>query len=157
MGERRGAVESLGVTPAPAACTPAFGHDAWARTAVVAVTHDSGHVIAACLASVAQAAAIIVVDNASRDACLARVREGAPDADVIANPVGRGFGNGVNQGLERVSSEFALVINPDAVLRAGALDALVAGVGLEAALERGARDLDPPAAELGAEDGQPGL
>ncbi len=138
MGERHSAVESLGVTPAPAARAPAAERGAWARTSVVAVTHDSSHVIGPCLASVAQAATIVVVDNASRDDCLARVRENAPAAEIVANPVGLGFGNGVNQGLERVVSEFALVINPDAVLRAGALDALVA-----------AADAYPDAAMLG--------
>ena len=138
MGEWRSAVESLGVTAAPAARASEPGGDAWARTSVVAVTHDSGHVIGPCLASVARAAAIVVVDNASRDDCLATVRATTPAAEIVANPVGLGFGNGANQGLERVASEFALVINPDAVLRAGALDALVA-----------AADSYPDAAMLG--------
>ena len=138
MGERRSAVESLGVTAAPAARAAETGADAWARTSVVAVTHDSGHVIGPCLASVAQAAAIFVVDNASHDDCLATVRATTPGAEIVANPVGLGYGNGANQGMERVTSEFALVINPDAVLRTGALDALVA-----------AADAYPDAAMLG--------
>lgn len=41
-----------------------------------------------------------------------------------------------------------------AALRTSALDALVAGVRLEAALEGGAGDLDPARAELGAEHRQ---
>jgi N-acetylglucosaminyl-diphospho-decaprenol L-rhamnosyltransferase len=131
-------MESLGVTAAPAARASMAGGDAWARTSVVAVTHDSSHVIGPCLASVARATAIVVVDNASRDGCVAAVRANAPAAELIANPVGLGYGNGANQGLERVASEFALVINPDAVLRAGALDALIA-----------AADAYPDAAMLG--------
>lgn len=126
------------MTPAPAASAPERGRDAWARTGVVAVTHNSGHVIGPCLASVDRAAAIVVVDNASRDDCLASVRAAAPTAEIVANPVGLGFGNGVNQGLERLAGEFALVINPDAVLRPGALEALVA-----------AADAYPDAAMLG--------
>ena len=61
-----------------------------------------------------------------------------PRSEVVSNGVGLGYGNGANQALEKVATEFALLVNPDAVLRAGALEALVA-----------AADAYPEAAMLG--------
>ncbi len=100
--------------------------DPWKRTAVVAVTHHSAAVIGACLESIRRAAQVIVVDNASDDDTCAIVERTAPEADIIRNSVGVGYGNGVNQGLERVRTEFTLLASPDAALRPGALEALVA-------------------------------
>ncbi len=96
------------------------------RVAVVTVTHHSAAVIGACLESVRGTAQIIVVDNASDDDSLAIVARVAPDAEIIRNAVGVGYGNGANQGLARVRAEFALLANADSVLKPGALDALVA-------------------------------
>lgn len=100
--------------------------DPWRRVSVVTVTHHSAAVIESCLRSVAAAAAILVVDNASSDATLDLVRRTVPAARIIANRRGVGFGNGANQGLAEVRTEFALLINPDAVLRPGALAELLA-------------------------------
>ena len=97
----------------------------WRRVSVVTVTHHSAAVIEPCLRSVAEAAAIIVVDNASEDRTLDLVRRAVPSAQIVANRTGRGFGNGANQGLAMVTTEFALLINPDAVLRPGAIEALL--------------------------------
>jgi len=100
--------------------------DPWRRVAVVTVTHNSGAVVGACLKSVARAAEIVVVDNASLDASRAVAAEAAPAARIFFNPVGLGFGNGANIGLKAVGAEFVLLINPDAILRPGALEALIA-------------------------------
>ncbi len=127
MGERRSTLVRMGVTPVsvtvPSGAAPAS--DAWARTTVVAVTHNSGHVIGACLDSVRPAARILIIDNASHDDCLAIVAATVPGVEVVRNTVGLGYGNGVNQGLEKVETEFALLINPDATLEPGALESLV--------------------------------
>lgn len=99
--------------------------DAWSRVAVVAVTHHSAAVIGACLESVRRAAQIIVVDNASDDDTCAIVERVAPNAELIRNAVGVGYGNGANQGMERVRVAFALLANPDSVMAPGAVEALV--------------------------------
>ncbi len=99
--------------------------DAWQRVAVVTVTHHSTAVIGSCLESVRRAAQIIVVDNASDDDTCAIVERVAPNAEVIRNVEGVGYGNGANQGLERVRVEFALLANPDSVMTPGAVEALV--------------------------------
>ena len=67
-----------------------------------------------------------MVDNASRDDTLAIVGRLRPDAEVIRNDTGLGFGNACNQGLERVATEFALHLNPDATIHPGAVEAMVA-------------------------------
>jgi N-acetylglucosaminyl-diphospho-decaprenol L-rhamnosyltransferase len=98
----------------------------WQRLSVVTVTHHSGAVIGDCLRSVAHAAEIIVIDNASADATRAIVAEVSPTAQIVHNPVGVGFGNGANLGLRIAKSEFVLLINPDALMREGAVEQLIA-------------------------------
>jgi N-acetylglucosaminyl-diphospho-decaprenol L-rhamnosyltransferase len=100
--------------------------DPCSRVSAVIVTHNSAAVIGACLESVAAAERLIVVDNASRDDTLAVVGRLRPDAEVIGNDRGVGFGNASNQGLARVATEFALHLNPDATIHPGAVEALVA-------------------------------
>ena len=98
---------------------------AWSRVSVVTVTHHSGRVIAGCLRSVAPAARVIVVDNASDDDTRDIVKRTLPSALLLHNRVGRGFGNGCNQGLERVESEFALLLGPDSTIDGASLALLV--------------------------------
>lgn len=104
----------------------AISHDPWRRVAVLAVTHHSAAVIGDCLKSVAGASEVIVVDNASADDSCAIVARAAPGARIFHNPVGLGFGNGANIGLGAVTREFVLLINPDAVMAAGAVETLLA-------------------------------
>jgi GT2 family glycosyltransferase len=99
--------------------------DPWSRVAVVTVTHHSSALIETCLASAAKAAQIIVIDNASDDGTPALVRRAAARAQVIDNTVNRGFGNGCNQGLEKVEVEFALLIGPDSTIDDASLAGLV--------------------------------
>lgn len=100
--------------------------DAWARVTVVVVTHFARAVIAPCLSAAASAARVIVVDNASGDDTLEIVRQTLPNAAIIANAVGVGYGNAANQGLAAAETEFVLLLNPDAVLAPDAVALLVA-------------------------------
>ncbi|MBE0530660.1 MAG: glycosyltransferase family 2 protein [Rhodospirillales bacterium] len=99
--------------------------DPWSRVAVVTVTHHSAALIEKCLASVARAAQVIVVDNASDDDTPTMVRRASTKAQVIANSVNRGFGAGCNQGLEKIAVEFALLLGPDSTIDDASLAALV--------------------------------
>ncbi|MFO1190537.1 MAG: glycosyltransferase family 2 protein [Alphaproteobacteria bacterium] len=102
-----------------------FSDDNWQRVSAVTVTHHSAAVIGACLRSVAPAGQIIVVDNASADQTRDIVRREAPTATLIHNAVGLGFGNGCNCGIRVAERDFLLMINPDAELEPGALEALL--------------------------------
>lgn len=102
------------------------GVDPWSRVSVVTVTHHSAAIIESCLRSVAKAAQVIVVDNASDDGTPGVVRRVLPTAEIIENAVGRGFGNGCNQGLERVRSDYALLLGPDSTIDDGSLSLLLA-------------------------------
>jgi len=100
--------------------------DAWSRVSVVTVTHHSGRVIGDCARSVAPAARVVVIDNASDDDTLAIVAGLLPSATLIRNRVNRGFGAGCNQGFARVETEFALLIGPDSTIDGASLARLVA-------------------------------
>ena len=99
---------------------------AWARTTTIVVTHHSSAVIGPCLDSVARSARIIVVDNESADDTLDIVRRHAPNAEIIQNSIGVGYGNAASQGLSLVQTEYALLMNPDAEFVGEAFAELVA-------------------------------
>jgi N-acetylglucosaminyl-diphospho-decaprenol L-rhamnosyltransferase len=67
----------------------------------------------------------IVVDHGSTDGTLELVRERFPEATVIEQE-NKGFGAGNNAGMRVASGEWFLLLNSDAWLEPGALDALVA-------------------------------
>lgn len=100
--------------------------DPWARVSVVSVAYRSAAVIGEALASVARAKAAIVVDNASDDDSTAAARAALPSATIVSNAVNQGFGRANNQGVALAETEFALLLNPDARMAPGAVEALVA-------------------------------
>ena len=99
---------------------------AWSRVTVVTVTHHSAQVIESCIRSVERAANVIVVDNASADDTCAIIAQALPSATLICNKVGRGFGNGCNQGLEQATTDYVLLLGPDSTIDDTSLARLVA-------------------------------
>lgn len=81
------------------------------------ITYNSAEVIEACLNSLTKMApdlSTIVVDNASGDDTLARVRSlQKPGTELVANTTNRGFAGAVNQGVRATEAEFVLLLNPD--------------------------------------------
>jgi len=100
-------------------------HNIWDRLTVVIVVHNASAVIGPCLDSFAADTRMILIDNASRDDTLDIVRGKALQAQIIKNEIGVGYGNAASQGLERVETEFALMMNPDAVFEPGTIEKLV--------------------------------
>lgn len=94
--------------------------------AAIVVTHDSAEVLPDCLAALAgQHVPAIVVDNASRDASTAIAE--AAGASVIRNARNEGYGRANNRGVRAAErAAYVLLLNPDVVLRPGAVDALLA-------------------------------
>ena len=71
-----------------------------------------------------QAAAAVVVDNASTDGSADAIEKGYPQARLIRLPENVGFGRANNAGLDATDSEFVLLLNPDVILDEGCVDRL---------------------------------
>jgi hypothetical protein len=101
-----------------------------ARLSIVIVTYNSRAEIDTCLASLARHPPavdheVLVVDNASPDGTAAFVREQRPAVRVIDAGGNPGFAGANNAGFRQTSGELVLLLNPDTLVPAGAVDALV--------------------------------
>ncbi len=86
------------------------------RAGIVIVTWNSEDHIDACLnAAVERADEVVVVDNASSDGTVERVRR-HNKVRLIANRRNRGFAAAANQGASSLESDFVLLVNPDVTL-----------------------------------------
>jgi GT2 family glycosyltransferase len=97
---------------------------------IVIVNHNGRHLLEPCLQEVTRQAPcvkaeVILVDNGSADDSLAYVRSAFPDVVVVANPVNEGFAGGCNAGVRAAQGGIIVLLNNDAVPRAGWLEALV--------------------------------
>jgi GT2 family glycosyltransferase len=68
---------------------------------------------------------IVVVDNASTDSTPAYVRERWPRVRLIASESNLGFSQANNLGIRNTASELVLLVNPDTIVTAAAVDRLV--------------------------------
>jgi GT2 family glycosyltransferase len=93
----------------------------------IIVAYNSAASIEHCLAALKEQPGWerIVIDNASRDDSIDRVRAIDPGAHVVANESNRGFGAAANQGAAIASSDILLCLNPDAIAQSGALTEIV--------------------------------
>ena len=97
---------------------------AMSDVSVVVVTHNGLPWIEQALASV-RGVETVLVDNGSADGTAAFVHERFPDV-VVLEQENRGLAAGWNSGIARTSGRYVLLLNSDAWLDEGALDALVA-------------------------------
>ncbi len=81
---------------------------------------------------------VLVVDNASDDAIEAELAGQAPNARLVRESANRGYGAACNRGARETARPYLLFLNSDAILEAGAADALTASL-----------DSDPGAAAAG--------
>jgi N-acetylglucosaminyl-diphospho-decaprenol L-rhamnosyltransferase len=98
------------------------------RCSAIIVTHNSGAAIAACLEALSrEGCEIIVVDNASADDTVRRIKEfvGRHPFRLLTNTQNRGFGAAVNQGAREAAGDVLLMLNPDAIAEAGAVAAML--------------------------------
>lgn len=65
---------------------------------------------------------VIVVDNASTDGSVDRIRKEFPNVTVIANKENVGFARANNQGLTESTCDFVLLLNPDCVVKDRSLE-----------------------------------
>jgi GT2 family glycosyltransferase len=99
-----------------------------ARLSVVVVTFDAGAALDRSLPPLVEQLGaddeLIVVDNASRDDTMARVRRLAPRARLLAQQRNRGFAAGCNAGAAAARGELLVFLNPDAVVARGFAEAI---------------------------------
>lgn len=101
-----------------------------AQVSAVVVSHNGGDRVLRCLAALERQThpldEILVVDNASSDATLARIAAGHPRARVLALPDNRGPGAARNLGLSAASSELVLWVDHDIYLAPEAVERMLA-------------------------------
>jgi N-acetylglucosaminyl-diphospho-decaprenol L-rhamnosyltransferase len=102
---------------------------------ILVVTYNAPEWIAQCLDSLTGEARprasfeVIAYDNASGEETRQLLRERAastPELRVHFSPDNLGFAAGVNRAAETAEGRHVLLVNPDAVIRPGAVDALLA-------------------------------
>lgn len=98
---------------------------------ILIVSWNTRDMLAQCLASVAAHPPegeyeVIVVDNASADGSAAMVRADFPAVALLENVDNPGFAGANNQAIARSRGRYLLLLNPDTVVEAEALAALVA-------------------------------
>src|SRR5688500_8099525 len=103
------------------------------RLSIIIVTYNSRGEIDACLESLVSRAPavdheIVVVDNASPDGTADAVRTRWSGVRVIDAGGNIGFAAANNAGIRQTFGELVLLLNPDTVVRAGVIDALVAAL-----------------------------
>lgn len=98
--------------------------------AILIVTYNSGRHIIDCLTSVfgerqVVKQQVIVLDNASTDDTVARVRERFPEVSLIVSERNLGFAAGVNAAAAAAHADYLLLLNPDTVILDHAIDKLL--------------------------------
>jgi len=101
------------------------------QVSVVIVNYNVAALLEQALRSVFRAAEglnveVFVVDNASSDDSVERVRTQFPDVRLMANPENVGFGKANNQAIREARGTYLLILNPDTLLQEDSLRALMA-------------------------------
>jgi len=82
---------------------------------VIIVTYNSSEVIMRCLASFStNKYDVYIVDNNSTDTTVKLVKEKFTDVNIITNKTNIGFGRANNVVLNKITTKYALILNPDA-------------------------------------------
>jgi GT2 family glycosyltransferase len=101
------------------------------RFSVVIVNYNGGAMLLECVLSAVRegvpSSQLIIVDNGSQDDSIQMLERNIAGASVIRNTCNAGFARAVNQGIARAAAEFVLLLNNDARLETGALQAFADG------------------------------
>lgn len=95
------------------------------RVTVLIVTYNSAHCIGTLASGLAGLPHVIVVDNASSDDTCEQVKQRLPGAQLVSMPANKGYGVANNAGLAAVQTDYALLLNPDCLIDASQIAALV--------------------------------
>lgn len=105
---------------------------------IIIVNWNGGQLLQRCVETIVDSAPqtayeVVVVDNASQDESLARLRSSRAAANllqsqalrIITNFENRGFGPANNQGFALTATPFVFLLNPDTEVQLGTIDTLV--------------------------------
>jgi len=100
------------------------------RLAIIIVSYNSRKDLENALRSLTEPPAavaheIVIVDNASTDSTPVYVREQWPRVRLIASESNLGFAQANNVGIRHTASDLVLLLNPDTIMTAAAVDRLV--------------------------------
>jgi hypothetical protein len=106
------------------------------RLSIIIVSYNSRADLEGCLQSLIGAPPrldheIVVVDNASSDGTPGYIRERWPGVRLIDAGGNLGFARANNVGIAQTFGELVLLLNPDTIVRPGALDRLSAVLGAD--------------------------
>lgn len=114
----------------PEEAAPPAAPDPVHTVSAVVVSYNTGPVLFDCLAALHSDPAvdeIVLVDNGNPPDVLSRVEQlygAASKLKMVGGGSNRGFAAGVNFGAARATGDRLLIINPDAVLQSGSVEAL---------------------------------
>jgi GT2 family glycosyltransferase len=96
---------------------------------IIIVNWNTKNLLLDCLASVYETVKRIsmevwLVDNASTDGSVEAVKAFYPDVKIIQNTHNLGFASANNRAFERMCGRYAVLLNTDAVLKKGAVEAI---------------------------------
>lgn len=111
-------------------CTTTIALPIQSKTvSVVVVTHNPGEYLLRCLESIFRSEypfkELIIVDNASNDGSLEKVRNTFPKVKIILNRINLGYARAANIGMKTASGTFVVLINPDTIVEKTWLTKLV--------------------------------
>ena len=100
------------------------------QLSIIIVNWNTKEFLLPCLSSIFEkeqriSREVIIVDNGSRDGSVNEVRNTFPLVHLIENEKNLGFAKAVNQGLQKASGRYALLLNPDTQVKKGAIERLV--------------------------------
>lgn len=97
---------------------------------VIIVTWNSEDYIDSCLQSLYHSVCsleleIYVVDNASQDNTIQIIKTKFPNVNLIQLDKNTGYTHGINEGLDRTTGDFILLLNPDTIVHQNAIEIMV--------------------------------
>ena len=91
---------------------------------IVFITHNSGHLVDNMLSRL-DGYEVLIYDNASNDDTVTSIRQNYSDVRLIASPTNHGYGRAANKAFRQINSPYALLLNPDVVIKREQIDALI--------------------------------
>lgn len=110
---------------------------------IIIVSYNTSDKLMKCLSCLDSSFEIIVVDNASSDDSVEKVRASYPHVHLIVNAQNRGFGAANNQGMEAAKGAWILLLNSDAYAKPGSIQELVKEAEKADAVVAGGKLLNP--------------